>query len=127
MAENAGAEPAARGEGGGGGLLGRLFRKSDGRGALRGAAWRLALAAAVAGADVVVLLNGDRSRGAWSAASRSASGSQTPYGVLVIPVDKVERIQRDDGSEEVLERRRPRPPPTPSPRRRPPRRRWCSS
>ena len=44
---------------------------------------------------------------------------QTPYGALVIPADKVERIRRDDGSEEVLNvpagarpdaRRRPRPP-----------------
>jgi hypothetical protein len=41
---------------------------------------------------------------------------QTPYGVLVIPADKIERIRRDDGSEEVLNVvPTPAPPPPPPP------------
>jgi len=42
---------------------------------------------------------------------------ETPYGVLVIPVDKVERIHRDDGREEVLvnPKAAPTPPPKPTP------------
>jgi hypothetical protein len=43
---------------------------------------------------------------------------QTPYGSLVIPAEKVERIHRDDGTEEVLNAPpvpEPTPPPPPPP------------
>ena len=81
--------------------------------------WRSALGAAVAGADVVVLLNGDQITGRVVGSVAKRVRLQTPYGVLVIPAEKVERIQRDDGSEEVLSRarraRRPRRPRRPAP------------
>ena len=43
---------------------------------------------------------------------------QTPYGLLVIPREKVDRIRKDDGTEEVLNA--PAPPPPLPPRGRPP-------
>ena len=60
------------------------------------------LLAAVAAADVVVLVNGDRVSGRVTGAVTRRVRLQTPYGVLVIPVDKVDRIVRDDGTEQLL-------------------------
>jgi hypothetical protein len=65
-------------------------------------------------ADVVVLVNGDRVTGRVIGKITRRVRLQTPYGVLVIPADKVERIRRDDGSEELLNAR-PAPAPTPPP------------
>lgn len=75
----------------------------------------LALAvAAEAADDVVLLLNGDRVSGRVVGRITRRVRLQTPYGVLVIPADKVERIRKADGSEEVLSAR-PSPPPAPAP------------
>jgi len=71
----------------------------------------LLLCAALLRADVVVLANGDRVTGRVVGKITRRVRLQTPYGVLVIPADKVERIRRDDGSEE-LPSARPAPPPT---------------
>jgi len=75
----------------------------------------VALAAATAGADVVVLQNGDRVTGRVVGSIARRVRVETPYGVLVIPVDKVERIHRDDGREEVLVNPKAAPPPAPKP------------
>jgi hypothetical protein len=77
----------------------------------------LALAASVASADVVVLVNGDKVTGRVVGNITRRVRVETPYGVLVIPVDKVERIHRDDGREEVLvnPKAAPTPPPKPTP------------
>ena len=79
----------------------------------------LLLCAPLLGADVVVLTNGDRVTGKVVGKITRRVRLQTPYGVLVIPADKVERIRRDDGSEEVLNVRPapapPAPPPPPPP------------
>jgi hypothetical protein len=64
--------------------------------------------------DVVVLVNGDRVTGRVVGKFTRRVRLQTPYGVLLIPADKVERIRRDDGSEEVLNVV-PTPPPPPPP------------
>ncbi len=74
----------------------------------------LLLAAPLLHADVVVLVNGDRVTGRVVGKITRRVRVQTPYGVLVIPADKVERIHRDDGSEEVLNVS-PAPVPTPVP------------
>jgi hypothetical protein len=74
----------------------------------------LVLFAAHAGADVIVFVNGDRVSGRVVGRITRRVRVQTPYGVLVIPADKVERIRRDDGSEELLNAR-PAPAPTPPP------------
>jgi hypothetical protein len=69
-------------------------------------------------ADVVVLLNGDRVTGRVIGQITRRVRVRTPYGSLVIPADKVERIIRDDGSEEALNvppRPDPAPPPPPPP------------
>jgi hypothetical protein len=73
----------------------------------------LCLAAPPAGADEVRLLNGDRISGRVVGKPLRRVRLQTPYGVLVIPREKVDRIIRDDGSEEVLNA--PKAPPTPKP------------
>jgi hypothetical protein len=78
----------------------------------------LALVASTASADVVVLQNGDRVTGRVVGSIARRVRVETPYGVLVIPVDKVERIHRDDGREEVLvdpKATPPAPKPTPTP------------
>jgi len=79
----------------------------------------LLLCAPLLSADVVVLTNGDRVTGRVVGKITRRVRLQTPYGVLVIPADKVERIRRDDGSEEVLNVRPaplpPAPPPPPPP------------
>jgi len=62
----------------------------------------IAFGAAAAAADVVVLLNGDRITGRVVGNISKRVRVQTPYGPLVIPAEKVDRIKRDDGSEEVL-------------------------
>jgi len=70
------------------------------------------------GADVVVLLNGDRVSGKVIGRITRRVRVQTPYGTLVIPADKVERILRNDGSTEVLNvlpTPEPTPPPPPPP------------
>ena len=72
------------------------------------------LAAPLLGADVVVLLNGDRVSGRVVGRITRRVRVQTPYGTLVIPVDKVERVRRSDGTEEVLNVP-PTPDPTPPP------------
>jgi hypothetical protein len=74
----------------------------------------LLLCAPLLRADVVVLVNGDRVTGRVIGKITRRVRLQTPYGVLVMPADKVERIRRDDGSEELLNAR-PVPPPTPPP------------
>ena len=66
------------------------------------AALALLLCAALLRADVVVLVNGDRVSGHVVGKITRRVRLQTPYGALVIPADKVERIRRDDGSEELL-------------------------
>ena len=76
------------------------------------------LAAPLLRADVVVLVNGDRVTGRVIGTITRRVRVQTPYGTLVIPADKVERIRRDDGREEVLNVPRvadPTPPPAPPP------------
>ena len=78
------------------------------------AAMALLLCAPLLRADVVVLVNGDRVTGRVVGKITRRVRLQTPYGVLVIPADKVERIRRDDGSEELLNAR-PAPPPAPPP------------
>jgi hypothetical protein len=72
------------------------------------------LAADAAAADVVILVNGDRVTGRVIGKISRRVRLQTPYGTLVIPADKIERIRRDDGSEEVLNVA-PAPAPTPTP------------
>jgi hypothetical protein len=74
----------------------------------------LLLGAPLLGADVVVLVNGDRVTGRVIGKITRRVRVQTPYGTLVIPADKVERIRRDDGTEEVLNVP-PKPDPTPPP------------
>ena len=67
--------------------------------------WRHALllvALAAAADDQVVLLNGDRISGRIASKGRRTLRLQTPYGVLVIGLDKIDRLQRADGTEEVL-------------------------
>jgi hypothetical protein len=77
----------------------------------------LLVIASTASADVVVLQNGDRVSGRVVGSIVRRVRVETPYGVLVIPVDKVERILREDGREEVLvgPKAAPTPRPTPTP------------
>jgi hypothetical protein len=78
------------------------------------AALALALVAARGDADLVVLTNGDRITGKVVGSVTRRVRVQTAYGVLVIPVDKVERVTREDGTEVAL-RPTPAPPPAPTP------------
>jgi hypothetical protein len=76
------------------------------------------LAAAVVGADTVVLRDGDQITGKIVSRGTRRIRVQTPYGLLVIPVDKVDRIKKEDGSEEQLLRvpvQAPTASPTPAP------------
>jgi len=76
------------------------------------------VAAPLLGADVVVLLNGDRVSGKVIGSITRRVRVQTPYGTLVIPADKVERILRNDGSQEIVNvppTPEPTPPPPPPP------------
>ena len=60
------------------------------------------LLAPAAGADVVRLLNGDRVSGRLVGKSTRRVRVQTPYGLLVIPRERVESIEHDDGSVEQV-------------------------
>ncbi len=71
------------------------------------------------GADVVGLLNGDRVTGRVAGPTTRRVRLQTPYGVLVFPRDRVARIERDDGSVEVVNAP-PEPPAPPPPAPAPP-------
>ncbi len=62
----------------------------------------LLLVAASAGADTVVLRDGDQITGKIVARGTRRIRVQTPYGLLVIPVEKVDRIKKEDGTEEQL-------------------------
>lgn len=76
----------------------------------------LLLAASVAGADVVRLTNGDRVSGKVVGKTTRRVRVQTPYGLLVVPREQVEKIERDDGTVEVVSgpaEPRPLPPPPP--------------
>jgi hypothetical protein len=70
-------------------------------------------------ADLIVLVGGDRITGQVVAKGTKRVRVQTPYGLLVIPREKVECIKKDDGTEEVLNASAPPPTPTP-PAKRPP-------
>jgi hypothetical protein len=67
-------------------------------------------------ADLIVLEGGDRITGQVVAKGTKRVRVQTPYGLLVIPREKVERIKKDDGTEEVLNAPAPVPTPTPPPK-----------
>lgn len=73
----------------------------------------LALAAPPAD-DVVILANGDRISGKVLAKGRKILRLQTPYGLLQISIDKIDRLRHPDGTEEVLSTP-PSPAPTPTP------------
>lgn len=75
----------------------------------------LALVAARAGADVVVLTNGDRITGKLGSVTKRVVRFQTAFGLLVIPVERVEKVTRDDGTEVPLRPEPSPPPPTPKP------------
>lgn len=77
----------------------------------------LLLAALAAPADdQVVLLNGDRISGRIASKGRRTLRLQTPYGVLTIGLDKIDRLKRADGTEEVLSAPpKPAAPPAPPP------------
>lgn len=66
--------------------------------------------AVLARAEIVVLTDGDRITGQVIAKGTKRIRVQTAYGLLVIPREKVERIKKDDGTEEVLNA--PATPPT---------------
>jgi hypothetical protein len=74
----------------------------------------LCLLAALAGADEICLVNGDRISGKVIGRVTRRVRVQTPYGTLVIPRSKVERIIRADGTEELITAP-PTPAPTPTP------------
>lgn len=76
--------------------------------------------AASAHADLIVLEGGDRITGEVVAKGTKRVRVQTPYGLLVIPREKVHSIRKDDGTEEVLNAPVPAPTPTPTPRAKPP-------
>lgn len=67
--------------------------------------WAAALAVlgtGLAAADVFVLTNGDRVTGKRLRGSKRAFVVQTEFGRLSIPRTRVERIVKDDGTEEVI-------------------------
>jgi hypothetical protein len=73
------------------------------------------LAASVASADVVYLRDGDQVTGQIVARGTRRIRVQTPYGLLVIPLEKVDHIKKEDGSEEYLHTVVQAPTVTPSP------------
>jgi hypothetical protein len=85
------------------------------RGALRSrVAWLFPLALALTGAaraDLLTLHDGERVQGKLVARGTKRIRLQTPYGLLVIPIELVDKIVHDDGTEEVLNA----PAPTPAP------------
>jgi hypothetical protein len=58
--------------------------------------------AATAGADVVFLTNGDRISGKVVTAGRKSYVLQTPYGRLNVPRVRIWKVEKPDGSEELL-------------------------
>jgi hypothetical protein len=86
-----------------------------------GAAWAAIVAALLllpltsARADVFVLLTGDRISGKPVLNGKQAITVQTPFGRLVIPRSRIERIIRPDGHEEVLNKPLIVAAPTPAP------------
>lgn len=75
----------------------------------------LLLSVVAARADVVVLTDGDRISGKVVGKTTRRVRLQTPYGQLVIPREKVDRIFRDDGTEELVSATPAPPVPTPPP------------
>jgi hypothetical protein len=67
-----------------------------------GLALTLVAPAAPAAAALVVLRDGDRITGNIVAKGTQRLRLRTPYGLLVIPRERIERIVHDDGSEEQL-------------------------
>jgi hypothetical protein len=76
----------------------------------------LLLAASPAPADSVVLKNGDRVTGTVTGGAKGTYRVQTPYGRLVVPKDKIEKIVYADGREEVIAAASPLVPAIPKPR-----------
>jgi hypothetical protein len=73
------------------------------RGAYRLAATLLALACAqAAAADTVQLKEGDRLTGRVVAVGKKRFRVTTPFGALLIPSERIEKIVYDDGREEVF-------------------------
>ncbi len=62
----------------------------------------LLLLAQGAAAEVVFLRDGDQITGQIVSRGTRRIRVQTPYGLLVIPVEKIDRIRKDDGTEERL-------------------------
>lgn len=54
-------------------------------------------------ADTLVLRDGDRISGKITAKGTRRIRLQTPYGLLAVPRDRIEKIVHEDGSEEVLD------------------------
>jgi hypothetical protein len=79
------------------------------------AALVLVLAPALAMAEVVWLRNGDRVTGTITSETARVVRLKTPYGPLVIPKSRIERLVRADGKEEVLHAAQVAPSPSPSP------------
>lgn len=71
--------------------------------------------------DVVILNNGDRISGKVVSKGRKILRLQTPYGLLQIGLDKIERLHHADGTEELLTALpAPATAPTPTPKPAPP-------
>src|SRR5262245_66649350 len=62
----------------------------------------LVLGAGPSPADVFVLTNGDRVTGKRIRTAKRSFTVQTDFGRLTIPRTRVERIVKDDGTEEVI-------------------------
>lgn len=76
----------------------------------------LLLAAAGARAETVELRNGDRVTGRVVGTITKRVRLQTPFGVLVIPIERIDRIVRGDGTEQRFgPPAEPLPPPPPEP------------
>jgi hypothetical protein len=73
----------------------------------------LLLLAGTASAEVVWLRDGDRLTGKIVAETKRSVRLRTPYGQLLIPKSRIERLVRADGKEEVFGA--PSPGPSPSP------------
>jgi hypothetical protein len=74
-----------------------------------------ALLGAAPADDVVTLANGDRITGRILSKGKKTLRLSTPHGLLTIPLEKIERMRRADGTEEVLNAPPPPPPPPPTP------------
>src|ERR1043166_425488 len=71
------------------------------------AAVLLMLWPALAGADIAQLKNGDQITGRTAAVRQKSYRVTTPYGRLLIPIDKIEKIVYDDGHEDVFLKKPP--------------------